>query len=505
MRWETDWISGHARLTPEQIALIDGESKARITYRELNESASRIAYRLLQKGIKKGDRIAFLSPNDISYFELLFACAKMGAIFIPINYRLNQNEIIYILENAEASMVFYHEDLQAVADSVKAAMPQAIWIDLKHEYREWLAGSEKWMEDAEIALDDPWVMIYTGGTTGLPKGVVLSHKNILANALNTIVSWKISARDITYTILPLFHTGGLNAVTMPVLYAGGTAIIGKQFTAEETLRIVAEEKVTILLLVPTMHHMVIHSPLFATIDLSHKPIFVSGGAPCPLPIYDAYQNRGIPFKEGYGLTEAGPNNFYLSPEEAMQKKGSVGRAMIHNQVTLCDEQGEAVPVGEVGEIVIEGPHVFAYYWNNPEATAQTVKNGKLYTGDLGRCDEEGYFYIVGRKKEMIISGGENIYPLEIEKVLQNHPDISEAVAVGVPDEKWGEKVVAYVVLREGGEQPAAEQLIAYCHQYLARYKTPKEFIFLEEMPKTPVGKIDKKLLVASYSEQAGKK
>lgn len=497
MRWETDWLGSHARLTPDRIVFVDGDTRQRFSFALMNERASLIASKLKSIGIKKGDRVAYLAANDIVYFDLLFACAKIGAIFVPLNYRLNPSELSYILSDADAKLLIFHKDLNNIVESIKQAIPTMMFVDMEQEYIGWYQENIYLDDDANVTVNDPWVIIYTGGTTGLPKGVVLTHKNILANAINTIISWKLSSHDVTYTVLPLFHTGGLNALTIPIIYAGGTAVIGKQFDPGTTLTVIAEEQISILLLVPTMHHMVLQHPLFETINIRHKPIFLSGGAPCPLPIYEGYQKRGFLFKEGYGLTEAGPNNFYLSPQEALLKKGSVGKPMVHNHISILSEDGKPVAIGEVGEIVIEGDHVFSCYWNNPEATSQTIKNGRLYSGDLGKCDEDGYYYIVGRKKEMIISGGENIYPLEIEKVLQNHPNISEAVVIGVNDDKWGEKVIAYIVFKVG-EEKSREDLISYCHQYLARYKTPKEFIFLRELPKTPVGKIDKKGLQSMY-------
>lgn len=499
MKWETDWLESHARLTPNQIAIIDGETKESSTFAELNDRASRIADKLVLEGIKKGDRIAILTPNHESYFEILFAAAKMGAIFVPLNYRLSPNELSYIIKDAGAKFLFYHIDFEHIIEQINLVLTEINTICIQSNYNDWLNHTKRFELDGCVSPSDPWVIIYTGGTTGLPKGVVLTHNNMIWNAINTIVSWKLSHKDRTYTILPLFHTGALNALSIPILYTGGTIVLGTQFDPFTTLRVIEEEKVTILLLVPTMHHMVIHHPKFDKTDFKHNPIFLSGGAPCPLPIYEGYSNKGLRFKEGYGLTEAGPNNFYLSPEEANFKKGSVGKPMVHNQISLIDDRGSKVADGEVGEIVIEGPHVFAYYWNNTEATEKTLKNGKLFTGDLARKDHDGFYYIVGRKKEMIISGGENIYPLEVENILQNHPNISEAVVVGIEDNKWGEKVVAFIVFKQG-EQKTDEELRAYCHQYLARYKTPKQFCFIDELPKTPVGKIDKKRLRLMYQE-----
>ncbi|WP_028987315.1 acyl-CoA synthetase [Thermicanus aegyptius] len=496
MDWERRWFERRAALTPNRIALVDGESKEEVTYEGLYRRANEAAFRLIQFGIEKGDRIAILTPNEIPYFEVLFATYLIGAIFIPLNYRLSVHELTYILQDSGAKVLFYHPSFEDQIDLLREEIPSIQMISthgIFFQSKETIANKIS----PEGAAGDPWVMLYTGGTTGRPKGVVLTYRNILWNAINTVVSWGLSPRDITYTVMPLFHTGGLNALTLPVLYAGGKVIVGKQFKPYETIQTVEREKVTILLLVPTMHLQVLQEPALQHADFSHDPIFLSGGAPCPLSIYDGYQKRGIRFKEGYGLTEAGPNNFYLSPDEAFQKKGSVGKPMIHNGITLVDEHGKEVPSGEVGELVIEGPHVFFCYWNNQEETEKVIRDGKLYTGDLGRRDEEGYYYIVGRKKEMFISGGENIYPLEIENVLQNHPSLAEAVVIGVPDDKWGEKGIAFLVAKNG-EELSKEELKEYCSRYLARFKIPKEFIFLDQLPKTGVGKIDKKELLRIY-------
>lgn len=496
MDYETRWLDGRARLTPHHVALRDQEGNER-TYRQLVEKAADTARFLLSRGIAKGDRIALLSWNEIAYFDLLFAAHRIGAIFLPINARLNENEIAYILQDAGASILFYGDSFAPTVLKLKEVGIHLPAFSLQ-ELKEAAGSQEELFTLPERRGEDPWVMLYTGGTTGKPKGVVLSEHNILWNAINTVASWSLSNRDITYTVMPLFHTGGLNALTIPILYAGGTVILGRQFDPGKTIRIVAEERVTILLLVPTMHLMVLDHPLLDQVQFGHDPIFLSGGAPCPLTIYEGYRRRGIRFKEGYGLTEAGPNNFYLSPEEAQHKKGSVGKPMMHNKITLLDEQGREVPIGEVGELVIEGPHLFTRYWNNEEETRKTLRDGRLFTGDLAKRDEDGYYYIVGRKKEMYISGGENIYPLEIETVLHQHPSIAEAVVIGVPDERWGEIGVAFIVGSKEAKPIRQEEIIAYCEKHLARYKIPKKWMMLEALPKTAVGKIDRKALLHHY-------
>ncbi|PTQ56665.1 MAG: Long-chain-fatty-acid--CoA ligase [Candidatus Carbobacillus altaicus] len=492
-----------------RIALIDRTTGKRVRYEELWAMVVEDAVRLEALGVQKGDRLALIVPNGLDYFRLLFAAGFRGAVFVPLNTRLAPREWKTVLDDARPTLLLFADRFSEVAhatglvgDEQRAMRTMSLgdfWgLAVTKRDEAWhTVGEPPW---EMVQSSDPWVMLYTGGSTGKPKGVLLTHDNILWNAINTVASWQLAERDVTYTIMPLFHSGGLNALSMPLLYAGGAVVLDEQFDPDETWRVIAEERVTIILLVPTMHQALLRSPLFKQVDLSHDPIFLSGGAPCPLSIYDAYAARDLKFKEGYGLTEAGPNNFYLTPEEARRKRGSVGRPMLHNRITLIDDGGQPVPPGAVGEIVIEGPHVFLGYWENETETRHALRDGRLYTGDLGRVDEDGYYYIVGRKKEMIISGGENIYPLEIETVLAQHPCVQEAVVVGVPDAYWGERAVAFVVPKQGA---AIDEgiLVEHCRAHLARYKTPKEFVFLEALPKTSVGKIDKKALKDAYASR----
>ena len=322
-------------------------------------------------------------------------------------------------------------------------------------------------------------MIYTVGTTAKPKGAVLSHRAIIWNSVSTIASWNLTNEDTTVTYLPLFHTGGLNALSIPILMAGGKVVLANDFTPEKAIDNLLKHKCTIVLFVPTMHHMLVKSQQFHEAGFPDMKLFLSGGAPCPLEIYEAYKKKGIAFKEGYGLTEAGPNNFYIDPSEANVKRGSVGKPMLFHSIKLLDEDGSEVPDGQVGELAIKGKHAFSYYWNNEAATNHVWKNGWLHTGDLARKDEEGYYYIVGRKKEMIITGGENVYPLEIEHWLCSHLSIQEAAVIGVADEKWGEAVTAFIVLEEGAALPEGE-VKKYCRQKLGNYKVPKNIYSVEE-------------------------
>ncbi len=494
MNWETDWLEGRCRINPEDIAVVEPEKGQKWTYREMNNRAVRIANLLKQKGIQKGDRVALISPNDASYLDLFFACGKLGVIFVPLNWRLSSVELNYILNDCRPALLACHTDMKKLAEHLEAPVKMEIGTEEYENYAN-SKGSEP-VFPANHA-DDEAAIIYTGGTTGMPKGAVLTHKAIYWNAMNTILSWNLSSEDVTLTYLPMFHTGGLNALTIPIMIAGGKTVIGSKFNPEDAIRLLNRERCTIVLLVPTMHHLLINSPDFKDTRFPSMKTFLSGGAPCPHSIYKAYYDKGIAFKEGYGLTEAGPNNFYIHPAEAAQKHGSVGRAMMMNNVKIVDEMGNEAEAGRAGELLIQGHHVFKKYWNNAEATSSALKNGWLHTGDLAKKDEDGCHYILGRKKEMIISGGENIFPLEIEHQINQHPAVSEVSVVGLPDEKWGEIVSAFIVIKNG-KTLTAQEIKDHCGQKLGRYKIPKHVVFLDELPKTDVGKIDKKAIKAQH-------
>ncbi|RSD29325.1 class I adenylate-forming enzyme family protein [Mesobacillus subterraneus] len=494
MRWELDWLESRAGLTPEAAAIADAGTDQVWSYREVNDRAKAIAVWLGEKGVQKGDRVALLAPNGINYFDLLFACGKIGAIFVPLNWRLSPDELAYIINDCEPSLLAFHSNYIKEVTMMWDREDRCIQINGSHY--EMLFAQNTIRLDAErvrVEEEDPLAMIYTGGTTGKPKGAVLSHRAIIWNGISTIASWNLTHEDRTVTYLPLFHTGGLNALSIPILMAGGTVVLANDFTPEKAIENLIRYKATIVLFVPTMHHMLVKSEHFRNAEFKDIKVFLSGGAPCPLEIYEAYKQKGISFKEGYGLTEAGPNNFCIDPSEADVKRGSVGKPMLFHSVRILDEDGNEAGADMVGELAIQGNHAFSYYWKNKEATEGTLKDGWLYTGDLAKRDKDGYYYIVGRKKEMIITGGENVYPLEVEHWLCSHPSIREAAVVGMPDDKWGEVVTAFIVLEEGVSFGEAEAKM-HCRQKLGGYKVPKRIHVIDQMPKTHVGKIDKKEL-----------
>lgn len=508
------WVSKRARLHPGRAALVGPDR--RWTYRELDERVNRLAHGLANRmGVGRGDRLAILSLNCPEYVEVLLATARLGAVLVPLNFRLTIPELSYQLDDSGARWLVVGPEQQALAGELRGSL--AACIDLAGEgeglpasegfipYRELLAGEPGVEENPEgpvdqgpVGFNTPFIICYTSGTTGKPKGAVLTHGNLFWNALNDIMAIDLTSRDVTLTLLPLFHVGGIGLFTLPTLLAGGTVVLPRRFDPREALELIARERVTVVFGVPTIHQRFLEAPGWAQADLSSVRMFYSGGAPCPVEVIEAFHRRGVPFGQGYGLTETSPTVYMLDRDDFQRKAGSVGKPALFCEARVVDENGAEVPPGQVGEIVVRGPNVFREYWNLPDATAQSIKDGWFHTGDLGRQDEEGYVYIVGRIKDMIISGGENIYPLEVEQVLQSHPAVAEVAVFGVPDPRWGEVPRAAVVLRPG-QKVSMEELLAYCEGKLARYKIPKEVVFLTELPRSASGKVLKHELARHFS------
>lgn len=501
-----DWLGRRARLSPHKVALIDTLNDGRaITYRAWNQAANRTARLLGSLGVGKGDRVAVLAQNCVAYLDLWFACGKLGAIMQPLNWRLTPRELIDLINDATPAVVIYGPEFVSQATAIRTQAPSVqYWVALAQEARADPADlpfeARRQLPDdppppVELAWDDPWVLCYTGGTTGTPKGAILTHRSIAANAVNTVASWNLTHDDVTILNAPLFHTGGLNVFTAPLVLAGGTSIVCRAFDAEQVFDLIADAGVTLYFGVPTMFSALQQHPRWEQSDWSRLKLVISGGAPCPLPIFERFWARGVDFKTGYGLTEAGPNTFWLPADEVRRKPGAVGYPLFWIDVRVVDESGGACAAGDVGELLIRGPHVCAGYWNKPAETARTIVDGWLHTGDLARYDEDGCFWIVGRRKDVIISGGENIYPAEVESVLCAHPAVAEAALIGVPDAHWGEVGWAYVVSRPG-QALDAEALLAFARERLARYKAPKRVLLAAALPRTGAGKIDKQALQA---------
>lgn len=502
-----DWLEKRSQLSPGAIALIDAETRQTVSYAEWNCRANRVANALHTAGLQKGDRVAILAINSLEYLDLVFACQKTGIILQALNWRLTVPEMERLIQTASPRLLVYSPEFYDKASELYARA--SIVIDKSivigeslgsdhQSWRAWIAAEPDTSPmPTPITLDDPWVLCYTGGTTGLPKAAILTNGTITWNAINTVMSWGLTCHDQTILNLPLFHTGGLNVFTTPLVHVGGCSIVCKTFDIDQVFDLFRDYHVTVFVGVPTMLIMMQQHPRWETADFTHCRTIFSGGASCPMPVIKRFLEKGVIFKTGYGLTEAGPNTFCLPDADVERKAGAVGFPLYHIHIRIVNEAGHDCQPEEVGELHIRGPHVVPGYWNNPGATNQTIRDGWLHTGDLARRDAEGYTYIVGRSKDMIISGGENIYPAEIESVFLGHPAIAEAALIGVPDSKWGEVGRAIVVLR-AGVQISGDELIAYVRHHLASYKVPRSVVFVNALPKTGAGKVDKKVLELQY-------
>ncbi len=480
-------LEGRADLTPNRIGCILWKQNRRFHFSELEDRARRVARLLSDLKVKKGDRIALFAQNGIHYVDLFFGIAKIGAIFVPINYRLAPAEIEYILSDCQPTVFFFSPSFTETIRAVHKSGMVPHWVSLEG-YEETLSTlSSSPLPPVDIDPEDPHSILYTSGTTGRPKGAILPHRMILWNSINTMISWGLRAEDSAPIFTPQFHSGGLNVLMVPLFHIGGWIIITEWFTPQEALCLIEQERITILFLVPTLFQMLAENPAFTQTDLSSIRFVISGGAPCPERIMELYRQRGILFRQGYGLTEVGVNCFTMTDEESVRCSGSVGRPIFHSQVRIVNAKGNVVASGEVGELILSGPHVCSGYWNNPHATAEAIREGWFYTGDLA-VERDGYYYIVGRKREMFISGGENVYPAEVEQVLLSNSKIADVAVIGVPHERWGEVGRAIVVLKQG-ETAKEEEIEEFCQGKLARYKIPKSVLFTNSIPRNAYGKV----------------
>lgn len=505
---ETDWLRKWAQYSPEAIALKDADSGREFTYRQFFHIADRLAVLLIERhGIEPGDRIALLAQNELECIFLFFAAQRARAILVPLNHRLAAREISHILQDCTPRLLVFQRQFSPLIEPLAAAGPSlAAGNALPFEGENGLCAvieSFTTVEDAGsgtprlsmsgIGLEVACMILYTSGTTGSPKGAIITHGMLAWNAINTSLRLNIQQGDVTLTFLPLFHTGGWNVLTTPFLHRGARVVLLRKFDADRVLELCVSEKATVLFGVPTLMDRMRRSPLFDRANLSRVRYAIVGGEPMPLNLIRAWQAKGIPIRQGYGLTEFGPNVFSLNEEDSIRKIGSIGFPNFYIDARIVDEEGRELGDGQIGELILRGPTCTPGYWNNREASAQAIRDGWLHTGDLVRRDGEGYYYVVGRKKDMFISGAENVYPAEIEQYLRSHPEILEAAVIGVPDETWGEVGKAFIVTRSG-RPLKTDQLIGFCHGGLARYKTPRHFAFLPELPKGESGKVLKRAL-----------
>jgi fatty-acyl-CoA synthase len=458
------WIRDRARVTPERTAIVYGER--RVTYRELDERSDARAADLAARGLVRGDRLATRTGNSPEHVEVFFACAKAGLVLLPLNWRLARPELEFQLEDAAPKLLLVEEGQEAVGSvptQAIEAMPPA-------------------SEFEPVAEDgDPLLLIYTSGTTGRPKGALLTHANCFWTNVGFDLATGVGGSDVVLQTLPQFHVGGWNVQPLLAWWKGGTVVLERAFDAARVLQLIDEEGVTTMMGVPATYLFLSQEAGFASADLSTLRLAVVGGAPMPEALLETWRRRGVAIVQGYGLTEAAPNVLCLPPEDAVRKAGSAGKPYPYVEARLSDE----------GELQVRGPNVFPGYWRDPEATAAAFTgDGWLRTGDVAEVDDDGCYRILGRLKDMFISGGENVYPAEVEAVLHEHPAVADAAVVGVPDERWGESGVAFVV-----GTATEEELIGFCRERLARFKVPKAIRFVDELPRNSLGKVQRAALV----------
>jgi len=486
----------------------DGKS---YTYREFNSRVNRLANGLLSTGFSKGDIIAGLFFNCNQFMECYFAAAKLGLVWLPLNFRLTAAELAGVFADTGPRALFFHSEFAGTVAELTGVYKEPFVLlagvgdntpEFAVDYEEWISGFED--GEPEVVdppgLDDPQMLMFTSGTTGKPKGALLPHRKTYWNTINDVMELFFSSFSISLVSIPIFHSGGINIITMPTFYCGGTVIFQKFFNPEETLKWIDEYRVTHFGAVPAMLQMMLAVPTFDRYDYSSLAGVGIGGSPASLELLNSIKDR---MKldlvvQVFGCTETSVV-LYCSD---MNKIGSAGLPQFHGDVRVLKEDGTDVRPGsgEVGEVVARGPMVMLGYWKDPEGTADAVRDGWFHFGDLATVDGDGYVYIVDRKKDMIISGGENIYPAEVEKALSSHPKIEDIAVIGIPDEKWGEVGHAIVVLRDPEDQLTRKELEEFCEGRLARFKIPAKMTFVQKIPRTLTGKILKKELRAQYGE-----
>ena len=499
------WVQRWAELHPDKAAIIFEEHV--VSYRELCKRADRTSCWLQSIGIEKGDRVAVMLDNCLEFLDLFLACSRLGAIFVPINFRITALELDYFIKNCRPRLFVHGDDFTRVVASLKinSYLPPLLVSVVGKPYNDNIYnfteetikfdGQKAYLSKSLSPSDpeEPQVIMYTSGTTGNPKGAVLSHRKTFFNCLNAEIFFELHFSDIMLILLPLFHSGGLFIQAAPTFYKGATIVLHRKFDPVKIYNDIEKYRVTKFLGVPTVYRELLTVAPKNRADISSLKVCAGGGEKLTEDLVEKCAGAGLAFRQIMGQTETSIL-LWASEEDPLKKPGTVGRPVFHAEVSILDEKGNITKPGEIGEIVVRGSIMMKEYWQDPVKTNETIKNGYLHTGDLARMDEDGFFYLVGRSGDMYISGGENVYPAEVEKVLKTHPDIEEVAVVGIPDEKWGETGHAFVI-KKPSSALRDKDVIALCHGRLAKYKWPQKVSFCMEFPRTSLGKIKKNDLI----------
>ncbi|NPU12101.1 long-chain fatty acid--CoA ligase [Bradyrhizobium sp. 83002] len=498
-----DWIAHHARRTPAKTAMVDLGSNRRFTYAEFDARVARLAGHLRDAcGLGRGDRVTVLALNATDTLEVQFACFRVGAIFVPLNTRLTVPELQFIVGDCAPKLMIHDDDLAdtALAVSRLCGVATALRYGPGGSYEQAIATAKSLTAIEPVTLDDVSTIMYTSGTTGQPKGAMITHGMTFYNCVNLGGPAYITPSSVLLTVLPLFHTGGLNCYTNPVMHVGGTVLIMRAFDPGEALQLIGDPAhgINVFFGVPAIYQFMAQHPMFATADFSRLTIGGVGGAPMPVPLLDTWEKRGVALQQGYGMTETSPAVLALDRGDAARKAGSAGKPVLHTEVRIVRPDGSDADVGELGELWVRGPNVTPGYWNRPDANRSSFTDGWLHTGDATRVDDEGFYYIVDRWKDMYISGGENVYPAEVESVLHQLSAVAEAAVIGIADPQWGETGMAIVAVKPGHSLNETD-IFAHCQANLARFKCPRTVRFVDALPRNATGKIHKPTLRKSFA------
>jgi len=500
----SDLIARNADFTPDKAAIrFHGQT---LSYAKLHARIVDAARGLKSElGVGRGDRVAILAANHADYLVTLYACARLGAMLVTLNWRLAVPEQLYILSDSGAKVLIVDKEFSAVVEQLAQRLPDIKVVGLDYtpadapSFDDLLAAGSGDGRNPHTDTSNPLLLVYTSGTTGRPKGAVLRQEALVWNALMSHHAHDMRSEDHILTFLPMFHVGGLNIQTTPAVQLGATVTIQTRFAPDTGLLAVARDRPTLIVMVPAIMQALIQHPLWETTDLSSLRAVATGSSQIPVPLIKAFNDRGVPVIQIYGSTETGPTAIYTRVGGDLSRMTSTGLPGLYCEARIVDDDGREVPHGTAGEVIVRGPNVLYEYWGNADATAEALRDGWYHTGDIGTRDADGYFYIHDRKKNMIISGGENIYPAEVERVLHDHPCIAEAAVIGCPDPKWQEVPVAYIVCRKD-MTISAEDIKTFVGQHLARFKIPREIVFVETLPRTALGKVQHFMLRAQHEQ-----